>query len=688
MVVGVETPTVEEGVGFWRGKSIECRGSGRLLSLKRLLRGKCDLAAQNYNTFLREKAKINWIQDGDVNSKFFHTSIKLRQAQNSISEIEDSSGNIITDHNGISNVLIDYFSTKFARQDITVSDSFFEAAPKVINDEDNSFLENLPTEDDIKNATFDLNPDGVSGPDGFTGSFYRFAWKVLLASELVNELSVKRRGGNLGLKLDISQAYDTMSWDFLYKALTSFGFSGKFCDWIMFPDKYLGVNLVQGKIKSTHLWHLVEYMQHRLSSWSGKLLSFQARPTLVEFVLCSIPVYNMSIYKWPKKVIKSCERIIRNYLWSSNAEEKKCVTLKWNKVCTPLEEGGLGIRRLEDFNRALLMKFLWKMLQSKEEWALFFLAKYTDKNGSWITYYKKSSIWPEIKWIIPSFKSLTRWTVGDGSQIYFWYDKWIFEDSLSNMFPNHSLITQYPNLKVSSLIMNGQWRIPDDLLQFFQIEQLPVIGTGADTLVWSSNHTGMFSVADAVKNIRNPLPKLHWYKKIWNHAVLPSTFANIWKITREACATDENLKTKGFNIASRCYICHNDIDSLNHLLWNCSFSRQLWNWLGEFIASIRALEWALENQKFKIILQTDSKACATTLLNKKIPWFLMARWQRVLSGLHSISVRHAYREANFPANHFAKKGVHLPKGIIHNYSERPSSLTQMEFPDRPYYRFE
>ncbi|XP_026428348.1 uncharacterized protein LOC113324243 [Papaver somniferum] len=112
------------------------------------------------------------------------------------------------------------------------------------------------------------------------------------------------------------------------------------------------------------------------------------------------------------------------------------------------------------------------------------------------------------------------------------------------------------------------------------------------------------------------------------------------------------------------------------------------NYIAEFIASIRALEWALENQNFKIIPQTDSKACATTLLNKKIPWFLMARWQRVISGLHSISVRHAYREANFSADHFVKKGMHLPKGIIQNFRERPSSLSQMEFPDMPYYRFE
>ncbi|XP_026410269.1 uncharacterized protein LOC113305450 [Papaver somniferum] len=69
-------------------------------------RGKYDMAVNNYNTFLRD------------NSKFFYTSIKIIQAQNSIYEIEDSTGNLITDQNGISNVLIDYFSQKFAHEDV------------------------------------------------------------------------------------------------------------------------------------------------------------------------------------------------------------------------------------------------------------------------------------------------------------------------------------------------------------------------------------------------------------------------------------------------------------------------------------------------------------------------------------------------------------------------------------------
>ncbi|XP_026383717.1 uncharacterized protein LOC113279232 [Papaver somniferum] len=148
------------------------------------------------------------------------------------------------------------------------------------------------------------------------------------------------------------------------------------------------------------------------------------------------------------------------------------------------------------------------------------------------------------------------------------------------MFPNHSFIASNPNLKVSSLIVNGQWTIHEDFQQFFNIDQLPVPRDGADVVIWCNIHSGQFTVVDAMKKISSPMPKLHWYKKIWNHAALPSTTTNIWKITRGACATDENLIKKGFNMVSRCYICKNNIDSLNHILWNFNFSKLLWRWLG------------------------------------------------------------------------------------------------------------
>ncbi|XP_026378164.1 uncharacterized protein LOC113272560 [Papaver somniferum] len=55
--------------------------------------------------------------------------------------------------------------------------------------------------------------------------------QILLASELVNEMKFKRRGGNVSIKLDISQAYDTVSWEFLIKVLKQYGFSNDWCEW-------------------------------------------------------------------------------------------------------------------------------------------------------------------------------------------------------------------------------------------------------------------------------------------------------------------------------------------------------------------------------------------------------------------------------------------------------------------------
>ncbi|XP_026396494.1 uncharacterized protein LOC113291142 [Papaver somniferum] len=56
--------------------------------------------------------------------------------------------------------------------------------------------------------------------------------QIVLASEMINELDTKRRGGNVGLKLDISQAYDSLSWEFPFLALKQFGFSDMFIKWI------------------------------------------------------------------------------------------------------------------------------------------------------------------------------------------------------------------------------------------------------------------------------------------------------------------------------------------------------------------------------------------------------------------------------------------------------------------------
>lgn len=125
-----------------------------------------------------------------------------------------------------------------------------------------------------------------------------------------------------------------------------------------FPNKYLGVILTHGRIKTAHVWYLVENMQAKLASWVGKS---KPRIILIKTVLRNIHVYTMSIYKRPKSVLVACETFIRNFLWPGDSEKSKLVTLDWEMFCTAIEDGGSGIKRLEDINKALLMELLWKI---------------------------------------------------------------------------------------------------------------------------------------------------------------------------------------------------------------------------------------------------------------------------------------------------------------------------------------
>lgn len=53
-----------------------------------------------------------------------------------------------------------------------------------------------------------------------------------LTSECFNLLNYKSYGGNVGLKIDISKAFDTLDCNFLLRVLTQFGFNQTFTKWI------------------------------------------------------------------------------------------------------------------------------------------------------------------------------------------------------------------------------------------------------------------------------------------------------------------------------------------------------------------------------------------------------------------------------------------------------------------------
>ncbi|GJS03905.1 hypothetical protein Tco_0320413 [Tanacetum coccineum] len=247
--------------------------------------------------FLKQKAKINWLKDGDLNSAYFHKAVKSRTTRNRIDVVTNSDADTtqpLESHNLF---------------DVTLDEGM--ALDMVRN----------VSAQEVKEAMFFMGNDKSPGPDGYTVAFFKEAWdivgaeavqaicefftngkllkelnhtiialipkiqnptrvndyrpisccnvlfkciskilanrikeslkvlispnqsafvpgrnisdNILLTQELMHNYHLDRGVPRCTFKVDIQKAYDTLDWDFLRLILTCFGFHDRMVAWIM-----------------------------------------------------------------------------------------------------------------------------------------------------------------------------------------------------------------------------------------------------------------------------------------------------------------------------------------------------------------------------------------------------------------------------------------------------------------------
>jgi hypothetical protein len=77
------------------------------------------------------------------------------------------------------------------------------------------------------------------------------------------------------------------------------------CKLVEFPFKYLEVPLHYDKLRKKDTQPLVDKIIKRVARWKGRLLSYGARLALLRACLAIIPIYLMSVIKFPKWAIEA-----------------------------------------------------------------------------------------------------------------------------------------------------------------------------------------------------------------------------------------------------------------------------------------------------------------------------------------------------------------------------------------------
>ncbi|XP_020249108.1 uncharacterized protein LOC109826489 [Asparagus officinalis] len=248
----------------------------------------------------------------------------------------------------------------------------------------------------------------------------------------------------------------------------------------------------------------------------------------------------------------------RCFLWGKSEHTSKPSLVSWRNVCVQKKYGGLAIFSARLWNIATALKMMWSIHMNKE----LLWIKWSHEN-----YLKSSSIW-----MVKARKG----------------DSWMWKQLLS--------------IRDKCIDMCGGI---DNLIQ----------------LLSSCCNKSKIKLSDIYSRLSPITSQVAWHDTVWEDLSYPKHQFILWLAVQDKLQTQDRLLRHGIIQASVCKLCDCSIsESRNHLFFECTLSKKVWNWLRG-----KGMKQKIKRMAFAATVYTiwNERNCRIFNLKSKTPDILM-----------------------------------------------------------------
>ncbi|KAL1220596.1 hypothetical protein V5N11_003304 [Cardamine amara subsp. amara] len=183
---------------------------------------------------------------------------------------------------------------------------------------------------------------------------------------------------------------------------------------------------------------------------------------------------------------------------------------------------------------------------------------------------------------------------------------------------------------VDEALAHNIWRHVTDILNQMETALENIHSKGlieaSDIVLWKGKgdqFTTNFSSKTTWKATRGIRPKVDWYKGMWFSQATPKYSVLAWLAIKNRLTTGDTMLSWNVGADPSCVLCHEPLETRNHLFFTCKYSAEVWS----------GLTHKLPSRKFSTTWEVVIKLLLDTSLGNDILFLIRYTFQLTL---HSI----------------------------------------------------